>query len=51
MSEVENVKPVVIDENVQRIKELEGALAWLRDNVVHGNVKHVQKINEILGGN
>lgn len=40
---------VEIDEK-KRISDLEKVLIWIRDNVVHGNEKHVEKINRILRG-
>lgn len=49
MSEKEIKKPVVADDK-KRITDLENGLIWIRDNVVHGNEKHVEKINQILKG-
>lgn len=42
-------KKVVVDDK-KRIKVLEDFLVYVRDNIVHGNEKHVTKINEVLEG-
>ncbi len=44
----EKVEPPV--KTVSREERLEECLTYLRDNVVHGNANHVEKINKALSG-
>lgn len=43
-------EPLEATEEQKRIARLEAALIWIRDIVVNGNDRHVEKINRILRG-